>query len=178
MTAEEYLAWEHAQPAKHEFFHGEVFAIAGGSPRHNALCVRISRSLGNAVVLSSDQRVGIGAGERYVYPDVSVACGALDIRLHDVLANPTMLVEVLSSATEQYDRGLKWDGYQRLGSVQDYILVSQGEPRIEHFLRAPDGSWIYRAASAGDRLTLSTGAVLVVDEIFSGVFEIPGDLAV
>ena len=75
--------------------------------------------------------MGIGVGERYVSPDVSVVCGALDILTHDVLTNPTMLVEVLSSATEQCDRGLKWDGYQRLGSVQDYVLVSQEGPRIE-----------------------------------------------
>ena len=152
VTADEYLTWERVQPAKHEFFHGEVFAMAGGSPRHNALCARVSGTLGNAldargcVVLSSDQRVGIAAGAHYVYPDVSVVCGPLDLELNDVLTNPTSVVEVLSSTTEQYDRGLKWEGYQRLGSLQDYVLVSQSEARIEQFRRGPDGSWIYRAA--------------------------------
>jgi Uma2 family endonuclease len=181
MGADEYLLWERGQPTKHEFFRGEVFAMAGASPRHNTLCSRINRALGNAVegrgcvVLTSDQRVGVGAGERYVYPDVSVVCGALDIEKDDVLANPTMLVEVLSTTTEPYDRGLKWEGYQRLGSLQDYVLVSQSEPRIEHFRRAPDGSWIYRAAGPGEQLKLSTGAVLVVDDVFAGAFEVPGD---
>jgi Uma2 family endonuclease len=181
MTADEYFAWEREQATKHEFFRGEVFAMAGGSPRHNALCSRINRSLGNAlegggcVVLTSDQRVGVGAGERYVYPDVSIVCGALDVRPNDVLVNPTMLVEVLSATTEQYDRGLKWEGYQRIGSLQDYVLISQTEARIEHFRRAPDGSWIYRAAGSGQHVTLSTGAVMAVDDVFAGVFEIPGD---
>lgn len=181
MSADAYLAWEREQPTKHEFFRGEVFAMAGGSPRHNALCSRINRSLGNAlegrgcVVLTSAQRVSVGAGERYVYPDVSVVCGALDIQKNDALANPTIVVEVLSATTEPYDRGLRWEGYQRLGSLQDYVLVSQSEPRIEHFRRAPDGSWIYRAAGPGDPVKLSTDTVLTVDDVFAGAFEIPAD---
>lgn len=181
MTADEYLAWEREQPTKHEFFRGEVFAMAGASPRHNALCARLHRSLGNAlegrgcVVLTSDQRVSVGAAERYVYPDVTVVCGALEVLKQDVLANPTMLVEVLSSTTEPYDRGLKWEGYQRLGSLQDYVLVSQSEPRVEHFQRSADGTWIYRAAGAGEHVKLSTGEVLGVDDVFAGVFELPGD---
>jgi Uma2 family endonuclease len=85
------------------------------------------------------------------------------------------VVEVLSSTTEQYDRGLKWEGYQRLPSLQDYVLVSQTEPRIEVFTRHHDGGWIYRAAGRGERLTLSSGAVLTVDEIFAGADQLPGD---
>ncbi len=179
MTADEYLAWEREQPTKHEFFHGEVFAMAGGSPRHNALCGRIiafaSRALPRCVVLTSDQRVTMANHGRYVYPDVSIVCGGLEIEAHDVLMNPTILVEVLSATTEQYDRGLKWEGYQRIPSLADYVLVSQAEPRIEHYRRAADGSWNYRAAGAGERVTLSTGFELLVDEVFAGVLDLPGD---
>ena len=176
MTAGEYLTWERQQPTKHEFFHGEVFAMAGGSPRHNALCARIiaaSNSPGRWVVLTSDQRVANQG--RYVYPDVSIACGGLEIETNDVLLNPTVIVEVLSASTEQYDRGLKWEGYQRIASLADYILVSQVEPRIEHYRRAPDGSWTYRAAGPGETATLSIGVTLIVDHIFSGVLDLPGD---
>jgi len=179
MTAEEYLAWERAQPSKHEFFHGEVFAMAGGSPRHNALCGRIiaaaSAALPACVVLTSDQRVTMANQGRYVYPDVTIVCGALAVEAGDVLANPTMLVEVLSASTEQYDRGLKWEGYQRIASLADYVLVSQLEPRIEHYERATDGSWTYRAAGSGEHVTLSTGATLSVDATFAGMIELPGD---
>lgn len=180
MTADDYLAWERAQAEKHEFFRGEVFAMAGGSMRHNVLSGRILRALAAAleprgcVVLTSDQRV-ISADDHYVYPDVTVVCGPPELRKHDVLANPTALVEVLSSTTEQYDRGLKWEGYQRLASLQDYVLVSQTEPRVEVFRRGADGTWIYRAAGAGERLTLSSGAALHVDEIFAGTADLPGD---
>lgn len=179
MTADEYLAWERAQPTKHEFFHGEVFAMAGGSPRHNALCGRIiafaSGALPGCVVLTSDQRVTMASRSRYVYPDISVVCGTLELEANDVLTNPTILVEVLSASTEQYDRGLKWEGYQRIVSLADYVLVSQTEPRIEHYRRAVDGSWTYRAAGPGEHVTLSTGAALNVDEIFAGVIDLPGD---
>jgi Uma2 family endonuclease len=180
MTADEYLAWERDQPEKHEFFKGEVFAMAGASPRHNALCVNVAAILSAALrprgctTLSSDQRVGYEAHARYSYPDISVVCGRLEVEHNDVL-NPQVLVEVLSGSTESYDRGSKWDGYQRIESLQDYVLVSQGHARIEHFQRAADGTWTYRSAAAGGSITLSNGAILVVDELFAGVFELPGD---
>jgi Uma2 family endonuclease len=181
MSATEYLSWERQQPTKHEFFHGEVFAMAGGSLRHNALCGRVITSFSVAldrsscVVLTSDQRVGMGAGGRYVYPDVTVVCGPVvpEPGTADVLANPMIIVEVLSSTTEQYDRGLKWDGYQRIASLTDYVLVSQLEPKIEHFRRERDGSWIYRSASGGELITLSNGVPLRVDELFEGIMQLP-----
>ena len=180
VTADEYLVWERMQLEKHEFFHGEVFAMAGASPRHNALSANVVSALnvalrGRGTVLGSDQRVGFAERTRYVYPDVSVVCGKLELEPNDVLVNPQVLVEVLSSSTEQYDRGLKWVGYRRIGSLADYVLVSQAEASIEHFQRADDGSWTYRAATSGERVTLTNGAVLVVDEIFGGVFDLPGE---
>jgi Uma2 family endonuclease len=181
MTADDYLAWERDQLDKHEFFHGEVFAMAGGSPRHNELCGNVLSSLKvqlrtrGCSVLSSDQRVSFMGRTRYVYPDVTVTCGSLELEAGDVLLNPQVLVEVLSAGTEQYDRGLKWEGYQRIASLTDYVLVSQAEPRIEHFRRASDGSWTYRAAETGGQAVLASSATLVVDDIFAGVFDLPGD---
>ena len=182
LTADEYLAWERQQPVRHEFYRGEVFAMAGGSMRHNALCASLIEALraqlrGRCVVLTSDQRVVAARRDRYVYPDVSVVCGtvAAEPGHADVLANPTILVEVLSEATEQYDRGLKWDGYQRIESLTDYVLVSQAEPRIEHFRRDRSRTWVYQRAGAGERLTLASGAELDVDAIFAGAMELPGD---
>src|ERR1044071_1136427 len=137
LTPDEYLAWERTQPVRHEFFHGEVFAMAGGSPRHNVLCIRVSSRLETQLrdrcfVMSSDQRVVAAHRERYVYPDVSVVCGPLLMEpgTSDVLANPTIVVEVLSASTEQYDRGVKWESYQRIESLTDSVLVSQSHRRI------------------------------------------------
>ena len=178
ISPEEYLAWERAQERKHEYFDGEVYAMAGGSPRHNRLCTRVIAALEAALgtrchVMTSDQRVR-SRERRYVYPDATVVCGTLLVEHDDVIANPTIVVEVLSSATEQYDRGLKWDGYQSLSSLSDYVLVSQDRARIEAFARV-ERRWMYTAAEAGDRITLTSGVALDVDAIFAGVFELPGD---
>jgi Uma2 family endonuclease len=115
--------------------------------------------------------------ERYVYPDVSVVCGpvVLEPGTNDVLANPTIVVEVLSDATEQYDRGLKWEGYQRIESLTDYVLISQSEPRIEHYRRDRNRTWAYQSVGAGERLMLSNEAALDVNTIFAGVLELPGE---
>jgi Uma2 family endonuclease len=183
LTAVQYLAWERVQPDKHEFFHGEVFAMAGGTPRHNALGVSIGAELRavlrarGCAVLSSDQRLAFPPLERYVYPDVTVICGppVFQSGTDDVIINPTILVEVLSSSTEEYDRGLKWAGYQRIASLTDYLLVAQAEVRIEHYRRNADGSWTYRAVGPGERLELTGGGTCAIDAIYAGVFELPGE---
>ena len=183
LSPQDFLAWEREQATRHEYFRGEVFAMAGGSLRHNALCANVTAALhaglrgGGCTVFSSDQRVGMMRGERYVYPDVSVVCGAIALEegSSDSLANPSILVEVLSASTEQYDRGLKWEGYQRIPSLGDYLLVSQSEARIEHFRRGVGGVWAYRAVGPGERLELANGMELPVDLVFAGVLELPGD---
>lgn len=178
-TASEYLAWERGQPGKHEYHFGEVFAMAGGSPRHNFLSSAVSGELrvalrGKCQVLSSDQRISAKQGERYVYADAVVVCGSarMEPGTTDVLANPSVIVEVLSHRTETYDRGAKWDAYQRLPSLSDYLLVAQTVAQIEHFQREAGGSWRYRLLEAGDALTLSNGATVAIDAVFEGAFEL------
>jgi Uma2 family endonuclease len=183
MTAQEYLAWEREQAERHHFIRGEVFSTAGGSPRHSALGAVVMAELNAALegrpcwVLSCDQRVSLHEGEHYVYPDATVLCGPLQLApgTKDVLTNPTVVVEVLSKSTEAYDRGLKWDGYRLLPSVTDYLLVSQSSPRIEHYRREAGGEWHYRVAVAGGCVTLANGAVVEVDAVFKGAFEIEGE---
>jgi Uma2 family endonuclease len=164
LTPAEYLAWEREQVDKHEYHAGDVFAMAGGSPRHNWISGNVQSILKRSLdarcfTFPSDQRIVFDEGRRYVYPDVSVVCGpiVLQDRTSDVVVNPSVLVEVLSSTTEQYDRGLKWEGYQCLPSVTDYLLVAQHEVRVEHYLRAPDRGWFYRTYGAGERFTLDNG---------------------
>jgi Uma2 family endonuclease len=158
VTAQEYLAWEREQSDRHEFHHGEVFAMAGGSPRHNwltgnVLAVVKQRLDGRCFTFTPDQRVTFDAGRRYVYPDTTIVCGPVQLQAgtSDVVANPTVLVEVLSDTTEAYDRGLKWEGYQQLPSLTDYLLVAQHEARIEHFRRAADRGWFYAAYGRASR---------------------------
>jgi len=183
MSAAQYLAWEPDQRERHEFFRGEVFAMAGGTPRHNALSAAVTIELGVARrggkcrVLSADQRILAREGEHYVYADASVVCGAVELArgTSDVLANPSVVIEVLSKRTEAYDRGLKWESYRELSSVTDYLLLSQSAPRIEHYRREASGEWHYRVVPPGGRVTLTNGAAIAVDTISSGVFELEGE---
>lgn len=183
LTAAEYLAWERTQRDKHQYLGGEVFAMAGGSPRHNRLGMRVLSKLDAALgggpcgAFSSDQKIFVPATGDFVYPDGSVVCGA--VVLHggtpDVIENPRIVIEVLSKSTERHDRGEKWDDYRSIPTLSDYVLVSQRLAQLEHFARQDDGAWTYRAIRSGDRLELTTGTVLVVDEIYEGAFDVPGD---
>jgi Uma2 family endonuclease len=179
MTPAEFLAWERLQTEKHEYHRGEVFAMAGGSARHNFLSVSIASSLLASTracgcrPLSSDQRIAT-SDERYLYADVAVVCGDFEVQpgTTDVLANPSIVVEVLSPTTESYDRGLKWEAYQRIASLSDYLLVSQQRARIEHYQRA-EGAWRYRVLTSGDTIVLANGATVSVDAIYEGAFALP-----
>ena len=184
MSAAEYLDWERQQSSKHEYHLGEIFAMAGGSsPRHNLFSNAVGAELRAALrelgchVLSSDQRIAATPGQRYVYADVGVVCGTVvtESGSTDVLANPTLIVEVLSKSTESYDRGVKWEAYQRLTSLTDYLLVSQSATRIEHFSRESETGWKYRVYEAGGMVRLTNGAQLAVDAIYAGAFALEGD---
>lgn len=178
----EFLAWERLESSKHEYYRGEIFDMSGGSPRHAALAGRVIRRLGAKLdgrceIFSSDLQIALPDGDHYVYGDATIVCGGVHIKegTKDVVDNPAVVVEVLSRSTEQYDRGLKWEGYQRIPSLTDYVLVSQGAPRIEHFRRERDETWRYLSVGSGESVELSNGVTLVVDEIFLGAFEIVGD---
>ncbi len=183
MTADEYLAWERGQPEKHEYHRGVIVPWAGRSLRHNCLSAAICGELHLALrgrqchVLTSAQRISALRHQQYVYPDVVAVCGGVRLEqgTTDVLANPMIIVEVLSASTEKFDRGDKWAAYQRLESLTDYLLVAQAEARIEHFQRQPDGSWRYLPVEAGGVIVLSNGARLTIDDIYAGAFELAGD---
>lgn len=182
MTAAEYLAWEREQPDKHEFHEGEVFAMAGGSERHNFLAAAAIGELRGALrgssfrVLSSDQRIAALDGKRYVVPDCVVMCGRRGPEGDaDVVSTPAVVVEVLSTSTERYDRGDKWELYQRLPSLTDYLLIAQRAARVEHYGRHPEGGWRYRTVGAGETIELTNGARISVDAIYEGAFDLPSD---
>jgi Uma2 family endonuclease len=183
MNAEQYLVWERTQPERHEFFRGEVFEMAGGRPRHAALAAAVLGELYGALrgtghrLFSSDMRIAARAGEHYVYPDVSVVEGRVELEpgTTDVLLNPSVVVEVLSPSSERYDRGLKWESYRAMPSVTDYLLVSQSSARIEHYRREAGADWHYHVAEDGDRVLLSSGAAIEVAAVYAGVFEVDPD---
>jgi len=150
-TYEEYLAYERDSELKHEFEAGEIFPMAGGSPRHSAIASRISAALENTrppgcTAFQSDMRIRVLLTGRATYPDASMVCGAIELDAADrsgtTITNPTLLVEVLSRSTEEVDRGSKWRDYQLIPSLREYVLVSQ-EPRVEIYRRLTSGTWEY-----------------------------------
>lgn len=152
ITEDEYLALEEKAGAKHEYYNGQIFPMAGASPVHARVTARVIHLLEAAVAgkgcntYSSDLRIRVLATGLNTYPDATVVCG--ELRLTDTkpqaAINPTVLVEVLSDSTESYDRGEKWRHYQTFGSLMDYVLVRQDRPCIEVYSRQPSGGWEYR----------------------------------
>lgn len=176
ITPAEYLRRERESDFKHEYFAGEVFAMAGGTPKHSLLKANVVREFGNALkgnpctVYDSDLRVKVEATGLYTYPDASVICEELqyDDDHHDTVLNPAVLIEVLSPSTEAYDRGRKFNHYRQIASLRDYLLVSQDEPRIECFSRNAENLWVLTEAEGRDAvLHVSTlGIDIVLREVF------------
>ena len=173
-TWEEYLAYEHDSAMKHEYDDGEIFAMAGGSRRHNALALRIGAALENGrkpgcVAFQSDQRIRVLATGRATYPDASLVCGSIEGDPADsggtTITNPILVVEVLSPSTEAEDRGAKWQHYQLIPSFQEYVLVSQAPPRVELYRRLAGGGWEYIDVRQGV-LQLHSGATLDLARLY------------
>jgi Uma2 family endonuclease len=176
MSYAEYLAAEQRSEVRHEYLHGEVSAMAGGTPLHAALAAALIQHLGNALrgkpcrVYSSDLRVRIRETGLTTYPDLSVVCGKLETDVEDATAviNPVVLIEVLSESSEAYDRGAKAAHYRRIPSLREYVLVSQVEPAIEVFRRNERGNFELLEARKGERFELaSLDVALDVDTIYA-----------
>ena len=149
-TEEEYLSLEDEALEKSEFFQGRIYAMAGGSYDHAAISINIGGELRSLLkgkkcqVSSSDTRVKVPNSSLNTYPDVTIVCGKPELHLYkktQTLLNPTLIVEVLSSTTETYDRGDKFENYKLIPSLTDYLLVAQNKAKVEHFVRQADGTW-------------------------------------
>jgi Uma2 family endonuclease len=170
----EYLSVEAASPIKHEHDDGEILAMAGGSPEHGALAMRVATALSIQLakrpcrVLSSDVRVRVRDTGLTTYPDVSVVCGAIQRDPEDVntVVNPTVIVEVLSPSTAAYDRGPKFEHLRQLASLKLYVLVAQDARSIEVRRRSGD-AWSSTTYGPGEVAGLQDVACeLTVDEIY------------
>lgn len=179
-TAQEYLALERTADHKSELINGEIYAMAGASFAHGRIALNVATALNRQTAntpcqtVGSDTRVEIAPTGAFVYPDVTVVCGEPAFRegaRPDTLTNPTLIVEVLSESTEAFDRGEKFAHYQRLESLQEYVLVSQTGPRVERFARQPDGQWLLGTAAGLDANVhlASVGCDLPLAEVYDRI---------
>ncbi|HRO41664.1 MAG TPA: Uma2 family endonuclease [Flavipsychrobacter sp.] len=148
-TIEEYLEMENTSTEKHEYYQGEIFTMSGAKMTHNMISVNVLASLHTKLrgsscrPFNSDQRIHIPKNSLFTYPDISIVCGKPDTRNDDEwnLLNPTVLIEVLSPSTRNYDRGEKFKLYRDIESLREYILIDSKTVCVEDFYINENGNW-------------------------------------
>jgi Uma2 family endonuclease len=179
LTPDEYLALERQSDAKSEYFDGEVYAMSGATRAHNIITTNVTTAFVTQLkrrrceVYASDMRVKVQTTGLYTYPDVVIVCGKVQLedQRQDTLLNPTVLVEVLSSSTEDYDRGTKFAHYRTLESLSDYLVIAQAEPLVEHYQRQPDDKWLLTTYTALDAVVAvpSLSCDLLLAEVYDKI---------
>jgi Uma2 family endonuclease len=175
MSLEEYVAFERSRPERWEYVDGEAFAMAGASPRHNAIVMNLTLALGAALrgkpcfPLGSDQKVATVVTRGFHYPDLTVVCGKPRFAEADphALVNPTVLFEVLSDSTADYDRGKKLDHYATIPELREVVLVFSDTRRIEHRKRVAAEQWLVTHYVGGSVPLEALDTALGVDDVYA-----------
>lgn len=179
ISQEEYLEMERAALDKHEYYQGEVFAMSGASLRHNRISVNTLTDLANKLKdkscqpYGSDMRIHIPKNTLYTYPDISIICGDAELTddKFDTATNPSVIIELLSKSTGNYDRFEKFSLYREIASLKEYILVDTQRIHVEKHIRNADNSWqLTDFYSLDDSFTLSSVNVTVcLADIYMGI---------
>ncbi|MGK0618274.1 Uma2 family endonuclease [Meiothermus cerbereus] len=170
VSVEEYLAMEARASERHEYAHGQVFAMAGGSERHNRLAFELAMAIAQnsrdsgCRVLISDVKVQTPTSAFY-YPDIMVVCDASDDHPY-IKRSPCLIVEVLSESTLDIDRGEKWLNYQTIASLQMYVLLEQDTIRAEVFRRV-EGGWFYERIESGTLKLPCVDLEIALEDIYT-----------
>lgn len=177
VTAAEYLEQEAKSPTKHEYFNGHIYAMAGATPTHGIINSNVLIATGRRLwgrscrSVSSDQRVFVAATSLRTYPDTLIVCPPEQYDEIDPnsLLNPTVIFEVLSPSTAKRDRSVKFDHYQQLPTLTDYILIAQDCVRVEHYQRNAADAWLMRVYNQReDKLIFSALELeLPLEEIYN-----------
>ena len=148
-TIEEYLQMERSSEQKHEYYDGEVFAMSGASPKHNV----IFRNVYGELVFwlkgkpcqpyGSDLRIHIPENTLFTYPDISIICRDIvtEENDEDTIIEPSVLIEILSPSTKNYDRGTKFKLYRDIPSLKEYVLIDSEAASVEIFRLNESGHW-------------------------------------
>jgi Uma2 family endonuclease len=176
LTISEYLTFERDSDEKHEYFNGEVFAMAGAGWRHNILFSNLFIQLGIQLngktcrPMGSDMRVYIPQNTLFTYPDISIFCGDVELYQEDSAIGPSVLIEILSHSTKNYDRGEKFKLYREIPTLKEYILISSESVLIEAFRLNLSGHWELEEYKSSEQALLmpSLGISISLKEIFKG----------
>lgn len=176
LSIEEYLAFERMSDTKHEYYLGEVFAMSGASPRHNIVFSNLFIEIGiqlkgkSCRPYGSDMRVYIPKNTLFTYPDISIFCGELKTHDEDSAIDPTVLIEILSPSTKNYDRGEKFKLYRDIPSLHEYILIDTESVRAEVFRMNASQHWELEEYKSLDELLFiqAIDFSLPLRDIYSG----------
>jgi Uma2 family endonuclease len=172
----EYLQALELSGVKLEYCDGEIYAMAGGTPAHADLAASITRLLGNELlgrcrVSSSDLKIRVEATDLSTFPDVTVVCGERRVAAIDrnAVTNPTLLVEVTSNSTEDYDRGEKLGHYKQLASLEVVLFVSHRRPQVT-VIERDGGAWKQRECRVGEAVALHSPRLSFdVDDLYRDI---------
>lgn len=175
-TIEEYLEMEHAAEQKHEYYLGEIFAMSGAGPRHNVIFRNLFGELayrlkGNPCQpYGSDLRIHIPENSLFTYPDISIICGDIVSadEDNDTVIQPSILIEILSPSTKDYDRGTKFKLYRDSPSLKEYVLIDSESISVEIFRINEEKRWqLEEHKTPGEMLQIKTvGFKLTLSEIY------------
>ncbi len=176
---EEYLERERKTEFRSEYYNGEMFAMSGASKEHNIISTNLTWILESQLrdkpcqVFHSNLRVKVNPSGLYTYPDIIVVCGEQKFEDEelDTLLNPTLLIEILSDSTEDYDRGTKFVNYRQIDSLKEYVLVSQDKIKIEKYIRQGESNWLLTEESNSEKIIElpSVGCFLVFKEVYRNI---------
>ncbi|PPT08652.1 hypothetical protein CKA32_001296 [Geitlerinema sp. FC II] len=150
LSPEEYLQLETQSSTKHEYFDGEIVAMAGATDAHVTIALNLASDLRSHLrgsgcrIFISDMKARIDTRNRFFYPDLLVTCDSRDTETATYKRFPKLIVEVLSQSTESFDRGDKFNDYQTLESLQEYVLINSRHRRVEIFRRQTNGLWLFQ----------------------------------
>jgi Uma2 family endonuclease len=162
MTIEQYLEWELQQDLRYEYVNGEVFAMTGGTIPHNDIALNLYRTVyphlrsRGCRANVSDVKVQVSPNSPYYYPDVIVSCDPQDLNARKFIQNPTIIAEVLSPGTSAKDRGEKFTDYQKIPTLQEYLLIDSEKIAVERYFRGEGRMWLYYPYTVGDTIALSS----------------------
>jgi len=180
ITPEEYLEGEKSTTKKHEYYYGEIYAMAGAKDAHvlimgNALYALKTQLRGSECrIYTADMRVKIEEGNAYFYPDVMVTCDTEDRKREIMKHSPILVIEILSSATEAYDRGKKFAAYRELPSLREYVLIDPRKFSIDVFRLNEHQRWELFSFFGEDAIIefTSVGLYCPITEIYEDVRQV------
>ncbi len=195
MTPEQYLAWEEQQPMKYEYLNGKVYRMTRETLSHNDIALNLASALKSHLqgksckVQTADTKISASTNDHFFYPDVVVSCDPRDRESRNMFDYPCLIVEVLSSSTEAFDRTKKFEHYRQIETLKEYVLIDSEKIFIECYQLNEKNKWelttypLHKIADSQQEFSVKlesinfelTSSLLYEDVVFSKKINIKKD---